>query len=815
MPFKSSCIIKRTQAYRFVEFRERVQVTDGAQGSYNLSLELEERLRKDGAIVVAGQEVRQSTKHIEYEINDEVRLLLGTRICALIGNGYENRHNKLRFTHTEGLDGSSAKFQAIKTKNATRGKEYEWFVDLYNSNFQRAELSFEWDDSRKQLLVEVDYPFLRDEGIALDSPLRPLLPPPPPPMSPNVNRLTIALKLFKEMRYGEEWQKNVIRDSYLSIYDFGKSTPEEFAALSIEAFKSDVMDKVWAFANGGVRKWGQLDDGEKAAYQAYVVEMRRGLKSYDAYFPPSTQCPRGLGVGVVTELLMRFYPTSCCSYNKDLIWDALVTLGLASGEYEWPKKPSIYQDFMGKCANVLRRMEDMKFGRSPQEGDKNPPDYVTVNEFFWFVHDYKDLIKEKIMCAQLKPVNSKDSLKKGTKKLNEAFAGDALLKRLAAALRTKPFAILAGHSGTGKSQLVRRLAYMTCNNQKLIDEGKEKTAPGNYCMVQVKPNWHDSTDLIGYYSDLHGRHFVNTAFVQFLCKAYAYPETPFFLCLDEMNLAPVEQYFAEYLSAIESLEKKGDDWVSDSLIEIVKTGEKDENGNAKVDEEILGQIIAGAQSTEAADWIRKHGLTIPKNLFVVGTVNMDETTCQFSRKVLDRAMTLLMNDVKFAEMGKSVDPSKEELLDEAGIAFFMQGGRRGHVGTAEAELLDKLNKPLENTPFVVAYRFANEYALYEEALANLGGVEPLADGELDQAKIDDYWKKVSECAADALDQVVLMKLLPRIHGMKEVVKGIFEGRKVDGKDIPGLKEEVKSDGLSYGMMASILKRADEYLTFWP
>ena len=356
---------------------------------------------------------------------------------------------------------------------------------------------------------------------------------------------------------------------------------------------------------------------------------------------------------------------------------------------------------------------------------------------------------------------------------------------------------------------------MTCNNQKLVDEGKDKTAPGNYCMVQVKPNWHDSTDLLGYYSDLGTRHFVNTAFVQFLCKAYAYPETPFFLCLDEMNLAPVEQYFAEYLSAVESLEKKGPDWVSDSLVEVVKTGEKDENGNAKVDEEILGQIIAGAQSTEAADWIRKHGLTIPKNLFVVGTVNMDETTCQFSRKVLDRAMTLLMNEVKFADMGKTVDPSKEQLLDDAGLAFFMQGGRRGHVDTTEAGLLDHLNKPLVNTPFVVAYRFANEYALYEEALANLGGLAQLGESETDESKIAEYWKKVSEHAEEALDHVVLMKLLPRIHGMKDVVKGIFEGRKIDEKDIPGLRDEVKADGLSAGMMTEILNRGDEYLTFWP
>ena len=395
----------------------------------------------------------------------------------------------------------------------------------------------------------------------------------------------------------------------------------------------------------------------------------------------------------------------------------------------------------------------------------------------------------------------RSKIKKGSKSLSDRFANDEMLKRLAAALRTKPFAILAGHSGTGKSQLVRRLAYMTCNNEALVKEGEGKTAPGNYCMVQVKPNWHDSTDLLGYYSEMNGRHFVNTPFVEFVCKAYAYPDTPFFVCLDEMNLAPVEQYFAEYLSAIESLEKKDGEWVTDPLVEVDKNGEN-------VDLEILGQVMKGAESTEAAEWIQTHGLTIPKNLFVVGTVNMDETTCQFSRKVLDRAMTLLMNEVKFGEMSKSGKPSEEELLDDDGLKFFLEGETRGEVGETESGLLDAINEPLANTAFVVAYRFANEYALYEAAWAKLKGVD-LATASVDEKK---------NLAAEALDHVVLMKLLPRIHGERRTVEGIFDGRKGKGaegeKVLPGLKDKVPG-GLSAKMMDAILARSDEYLTFWP
>lgn len=416
----------------------------------------------------------------------------------------------------------------------------------------------------------------------------------------------------------------------------------------------------------------------------------------------------------------------------------------------------------------------------------------------WCESEKKIAITEDVMKKEWNPINSSAAKKSGTRKLSDAFANDEMLKRLAAALRTKPFAILAGHSGTGKSQLVRRLAYMTCNNELLAKEGEGKTAPGNYCMVQVKPNWHDSSDLLGYYSEMGGRHFVNTPFVQFVCKAYAYPDTPFFVCLDEMNLAPVEQYFAEYLSAIESLEKKSADWVTDPLVEVDKDGET-------IDPEILGQIMKGAESTEAAAWIQSHGLTIPKNLFVIGTVNMDETTCQFSRKVLDRAMTLLMNTVSFADMATGRKPSEEELLDDDGVKFFLEGDVRGEVGPIESGLLDGINEPLKNTALVVAYRFANEYALYEAAWAKLKGVNLATAAEEDKKQL----------ASEALDQVVLMKLLPRIHGEKAAVKAIFEGGKRDGKETPGLKGRLPAGGLSVGMMDDILARGDEYLTFWP
>lgn len=140
------------------------------------------------------------------------------------------------------------------------------------------------------------------------------------------------------------------------------------------------------------------------------------------------------------------------------------------------------------------------------------------------------------------------------------------------AIKSKPFLLLAGISGTGKSRIVRELAR-ACWEEGSAEYEAQK--PKNFEMVQVKPNWHDSSELIGYVSRVSGSPvFVAGDFLKFVAKAWENPDMPHFLCLDEMNLAPVEQYFAEYLSVVESrksdengvittdpiLKKSGEDW---------------------------------------------------------------------------------------------------------------------------------------------------------------------------------------------------------------------------------------------------------------
>lgn len=319
------------------------------------------------------------------------------------------------------------------------------------------------------------------------------------------------------------------------------------------------------------------------------------------------------------------------------------------------------------------------------------------------------------------------------------------------ALRTKPFMLLAGISGTGKSRIVRKLAQACW---KEGDEEFGKNCPRNFCMVQVKPNWHDSSELIGYVSRLNGEKFVVGPFLRFLAAALKEPNVPYFLCLDEMNLAPVEQYFAEYLSVIESRKLNKESIIeTDPIIPYEKTDAY---------ESLIDQLFdsPGERDAYKAEEGGKR-LTIPQNLFVVGTVNMDETTFSFSRKVLDRAMTIEMNEVDLhgglakgsdneigyignsiigdAAEGKDVYEENKELCDEV-LAY-----------------LEQVNAILEGTPFKIAYRTRNEFLMYA---VNRRKLAP--DSQL--------WQ--------TLDEMTSMKILSRIEGDSDRTQKVLERLKV-------------------------------------
>ena len=319
------------------------------------------------------------------------------------------------------------------------------------------------------------------------------------------------------------------------------------------------------------------------------------------------------------------------------------------------------------------------------------------------------------------------------------------------AIKSKPFLLLAGISGTGKSRIVRELARACWD----VDSEEYKAhKPKNFEMVQVKPNWHDSSELIGYVSRIDGVRYVVGPFLKFMVKAIQDPNTPYFLCLDEMNLAPVEQYFAEFLSVVESrkVDKDGN-VVTDPLVDYSST----EEYKSLIDQLFCDDAERKAYLTEVGG----KRLTIPQNLIVVGTVNMDETTFSFSRKVLDRAMTIEMNevDLKGGLTNRHENIGKIEFDDIIGKAVEGVDVYAAHKGVCDKAItyLKSINAALDKTPFKVAYRTRNELLLY--VVNNLSWK---TDDELEDFVI-----------ARALDEITCMKILTRIEGDETKVSANF------------------------------------------
>ena len=365
------------------------------------------------------------------------------------------------------------------------------------------------------------------------------------------------------------------------------------------------------------------------------------------------------------------------------------------------------------------------------------------------------------------------------------------------AIKSKPFLLLAGISGTGKSRIVRELA------RACWDEGTEEynaQKPKNFQMVQVKPNWHDSSDLIGYVSRVSGKaEYVAGDFLRFVAKAWEDKDTPYFLCLDEMNLAPVEQYFAEYLSVVESRKSHEDGIVTtDPILE-------------KVDEEWYFNLTASLTTDEnVRKQFNKDGICIPQNLIVVGTVNMDETTFSFSRKVLDRAMTIEMNEVDLhgglTERNEQIGKlGKAELIGNAVEGVDVYADNKD-VCEIVLTYLDAVNAVLNGTPFKVAYRTRNEFLLY--VVNNLPYNKDENDTELEQGYV----------VARALDEITSMKVLSRIEGDDTKVSDEFIDRLSktieDGlKAVSGEEHTITSISLAK-LKEMKAKLASGYTSFW-
>ena len=293
------------------------------------------------------------------------------------------------------------------------------------------------------------------------------------------------------------------------------------------------------------------------------------------------------------------------------------------------------------------------------------------------------------------------------------YEGD-LIENFYLSLKSKPFVILAGTSGTGKTRLVKLFAEAIGAEMKL---------------VPVRPDWSDSSDLFGH-TDL-SNHFHPGAIIDFIKKAEWNKEKPFFLCLDEMNLARVEYYLSDFLSIIETRDRKvNGDIETDPLVDVDYY--KDEAAQGK-----YGRVF------------------IPENLYIIGTVNMDETTFPFSKKVLDRANTiefsfvnLMTKPIKSFVGPKNLNENNAFLKTEY---LYLQDCDDDSVVDAVCFDLEALNQILVKANLHVGYRVRDEILFYM----------------MNNKKAD----LLSEDAA--FDHEIMQKILPRIQGSSAAIKDVL------------------------------------------
>lgn len=336
------------------------------------------------------------------------------------------------------------------------------------------------------------------------------------------------------------------------------------------------------------------------------------------------------------------------------------------------------------------------------------PGYGENNFFSASLKNYIDFIISKNMNNTTSILNE---FKNSVYNSNLKFSNQLIL-RFIASLTAKPFIILSGLSGSGKTKIAQSFVQWISENDS------------QYKIVPVGADWTNREPLLGYPNGLNPIEYItpDSGVLHLLLEASKEQNQrkPYFIILDEMNLSHVERYFADFLSIMESRD----------TIKLYTGSDR--------------TSLDGLDITQQIGW--------PKNVFIIGTVNIDETTYMFSPKVLDRA-----NVIEFRITEKEI----ADFLNNPGIPdlskLTKQGANMAENFLAIAatsntdkneELTDKLNlffSELKKVGAEFGYRTASEIM---QLVAKLKTLEPTIEN--------------NEC----LDIAIMQKLLPKLHGSR-------------------------------------------------
>ena len=363
--------------------------------------------------------------------------------------------------------------------------------------------------------------------------------------------------------------------------------------------------------------------------------------------------------------------------------------------------------------------------------------YFQTDAFTQFIigeEEGKRLIKKWIDGAIVNKTFTIDDFHSGIEKSGLLFS-QKTITRFIASLLTKPFVILSGLSGSGKTKLAQAFAQWICQDDS------------QYCIVPVGADWTNREPLLGFPNALKPDEYIkpDNRVLDVIIQANSNPELPCFLILDEMNLSHVERYFADFLSVMES--------------------------NESIPLFAEGTVNNGVPSK----------LRLPSNLFIIGTVNIDETTYMFSPKVLDRANTIEFRVTKaeienFFENQKEVEMSELTTKGASMAGSFLDLSQNRDFEEHDMKQINatliSFFEQLKKTGAEFGYRSANEIIRLINQLT-------VIDENLS--------------AHEKLDIAIMQKLLPKLHGSRRKLTPILitlGGFCVDNEKIKNIEKEI-------------------------
>ncbi|NLY29904.1 MAG: hypothetical protein GX047_04660 [Firmicutes bacterium] len=562
----------------------------------------------------------------------------------------------------------------------------------------------------------------------------------------DLNKLERLLQRFAEYRSDEERYLENERTYKVNLFNYLagiwvglESNPDESRQLLLRFMRKDGVDGalIWAFDNllGG---WGYAPRHDFAVYLQSLTgdEFRQlmdelfhgdGLASerlvrfrdtvnaayealsYEGNFHQGKKTVPKIPWNFVAALLASYDPKSYILYRFTTYRDTAQWLGL-----EVPSTPEqCYAHLLDLAKYILEYA---------QERDYPVHDLIDVHNMMYMLWSYDEFRSLRTDTG----LTARESLYSYIR--NEGFIfPDWLVTDYVLSLATKPFVILSGMSGTGKTKLAQLFADYLWR----ITGGQAGKA-----FVSVRPDWIDNSHLLGWYNAIAER-YERTPVLELLLDASDVPDVPHFIILDEMNIAKVEHYFSDFLSCMESRRIGADGKTKQEPIRLHSYESELEDGEGP-----------GVELGVPAK------LHLPWNVYVTGTVNVDESTYMFSPKVLDRANVIELNEV-YLDGRVEEDLAQGFVLkpDVALLELFaeykpptMESLNRMKASMPEQfDAMLGVHETLKQYHLHFGYRVANEMAEF-------------------MLKAQQYCEGGDGILPLAFDLQVMQKILPKLHG---------------------------------------------------